>query len=333
MEARLLVIINNAAARARAAWPFVERELRAAGVAFDAHVSLRVGDARERARDALRRGVETIAAVGGDGTLGEVASGFFERDEEAGRESVLRPVNTYAALAPLPAGTGDDFARGLCGGRRAELKDWVGRLVRHCRRVDDGSAGEVAGTTRRVDALDGSVDAGARRFVCLNAATLGVGADVASRVAAQPGALRRLSGKSRFALAAVHALAAWRNRRVRISVDGGTWEECRTNLVAVVNGPYAGGGMNFSPDADVGDGLLDVVTASDLSRAEVVRELTRIHKGGHLANPKVYLRRGASVRLETFDPREALPVEADGDVRGHTPAEFRVVPAALRLVI
>jgi diacylglycerol kinase (ATP) len=90
--------------------------------------------------------------------------------------------------------------------------------------------------------------------------------------------------------------------------------------------------MNFSPSARVDDGLLDVLTVCGISRAGLLRELTRIHSGGHIANPKVRLTRGTHVRVETLDGADSLGVEADGDVRGRTPAEFRVLPAALRVV-
>ncbi|MCA1592365.1 MAG: hypothetical protein LC754_06890 [Acidobacteria bacterium] len=337
---RMLVIVNHAAARARRAWPKISDALIRGGVRFDLHETRHAGDAQERTRVALRAGTRTIAAVGGDGTLSEVASGFFERLDALTEGALPRSINHSAALAVLPAGTGDDFARGLTGGTRAPLGDWVARLVKHCGREEAG-AGVVnedstheggEGSTRRVDVLYGSADAGARRFICLNAATLGIGAEVAASVGAQRGVTRSLPGEARFALAAVRALAAWRNRRVRIQVEGGVWTEWRTNLLAIANGPYAGGGMNFSPGAKIDDGLLDVVTASDISRAAVVRELTRIHRGGHLANPRVRVVRGTRMRVETFDENEALGIEADGDVRGHTPVEFRVFPSALRVV-
>ena len=56
----------------------------------------------------------------------------------------------------------------------------------------------------------------------------------------------------------------------------------------------------LSPEAKIDDGKLDVVTASGLSRAEIVRELARIHKGGHVANPKVRVVQGERVTIETF---------------------------------
>jgi diacylglycerol kinase family enzyme len=300
------------------------------GVGFDACEPAAAGEMELSVRAALREGYGTIAVVGGDGTLGEAARGFFESADELAKDdddALPASIAPRAALAILPAGTGNDFARGLTQ-KRAPLEMWLERLVAHCR--PDGDGPEE--TTRPVDVLYATVDGGARRFVCLNAATLGIGADVASRVAAQGSALRRLSGEARFALAATGALIAWRNRAVRIEVDEDYLLECATNLVAVANGPFAGGGMHFAPEAASDDGRLEVVTACGVSRAGVVRELARIHRSGHLANPKVRLKSGTRARIQTIDEADPLRVEADGDVRGHTPATFRIMPRALRIV-
>jgi diacylglycerol kinase (ATP) len=325
-QAETLVIVNYSAARARAAWAVVRRALAAAGVAFDAHEAREFGDARARARAALDAGYRTVAVVGGDGTLSEVVNGFFADESAAGRNSPPRALNSVAALAVLPAGTGNDFARAL-EGRRATLEEWIARLVRHCR---DARAGE---TTRAVDVLRGTVGDDARSFFCLNAVTLGIGAEVAARVAAQGNFVRKLSGEARFALAAAASLARWRERRISVRVDDAEAFECATNLIAVVNSRFAGGGMMFSPEARVDDGLLDVVTARQISRPMLVREMTRIHAGGHVRNPRVLVTRGARVRIEPVTDADALPIEADGDVRGRTPLELEVMPDALRVVI
>jgi diacylglycerol kinase (ATP) len=326
-SARVLIIFNAAAARARRAWPSVRETLERAGVRFDVCEPGERDETEARAREALREGYSTVAVVGGDGTLSAAASGFFESCDDTRPDELPAPINPKASLAILPAGTGDDFARGLTGGRREPLSSWAARLVTHTRAQADGSAE----TTRPVDILYGSVDAGARRFLCLNAATLGIGAEVASRVARQGPRIRRLPGEARFALAALAALAAWRDRRVRVRVDGGEWRECLTNIMAVANGTYAGGGMNLSPEAKLDDGRLDVLTACGLTTPQILRELTRIHRGGHVRNPKIHIERGTHVLIETIEG-DALGLEADGDVRGHTPVEFRVMPAALRVV-
>ena len=89
----------------------------------------------------------------------------------------------------------------------------------------------------------------------------------------------------------------------------------------------------LSPEARIDDGLLDVVTASGLSRANVVTELSRVHTGGHVNNPKVTLTRGKIVRIETFMIQDAMPIEADGNVRGVTPVQFQIMPGALRFLM
>ena len=119
---------------------------------------------------------------------------------------------------------------------------------------------------------------------------------------------------------------------MRVFVEDRAEIECTSNLIAVANGIYAGGGMMFAPEALVDDGQMDILMACGLTRATILRELPRIRRGGHLSNPKVHTMRAARLRIETLTPRDALPVEADGNVRGHTPAEFRIVPGALRVI-
>ena len=323
--------------------------LVASGVTFDAHEAREFGDARAQARAAVAAGYRTVAVVGGDGTLSEVVNGFFANGGDDATRTTARDAATGAnadptpALALLPAGTGNDFARAL-EGQRASLLHWIGRLIAHCHyERDEPAPGETVArlggsATRRVDVLRGTVAApregeGAREFYCLNAVTLGVGARVAARVAAQGGLARGLPGEARFALAALPEIARWRERRVRVRVGDAEARELRTNLVAVVNSRFAGGGMMFSPEARVDDGLLDVVTASRLTRVALAREMTRVHAGGHVRNPRVTIERGARVTVEPATDRDALLVEADGDVRGQTPLELTVVAGALRVVV
>ncbi|MFN2516760.1 MAG: diacylglycerol kinase family protein [Pyrinomonadaceae bacterium] len=318
-----LIIINNIAAKARRAWPIIREQLGASEINYDSYETTHRADATAQTRLALRAGVTKIAVVGGDGTLSEAAEGFFEFSKRV--EELPSQLNSEASLAILPAGTGDDFARGLLG-YRAPLEKWIEIFVSHCRAQD-------AESTRLVDVLYGRCNEYKTPFICLNASTMGIGGETAARVAAQGKSMRRFSGEARFAAAAMAALVAWRERRVRVWVDDREVIDGRMNLAAVANALYAGGGMMLSPQANIDDGKLDVITASGLDRAQVLRELARIHKGGHITNPKVRIVQGRSARVETFAPEDAMPIEADGNVRGHTPVEFRVMPQALRFVV
>ncbi|HEY8186404.1 MAG TPA: diacylglycerol kinase family protein [Pyrinomonadaceae bacterium] len=323
MKRKPLIIINNAAAKSGKAWPVLRSKLLAEGVEFDFYETSKAGDATIRTREALGAGNTTIAVVGGDGTLSEAAQGFFEFSKRL--TDFPSAINNQAQLAIIPAGTGDDFARSQMG-QREPLEKWIDIFVSYCREADDRN-------TRLVDVLYGLCDGYKTPFICLNASTMGIGGETAGRVAAQGNFMRRFSGEARFATAAVGALAGWRERRVRVSVDGSEVMDGPMNLAAVANALYAGGGMMLSPDAKIDDGKLDVVTASGLSRANVVRELARIHKGGHVANPKVRFFQGQEVNIETFSPEDAMPIEADGNVRGVTPVDFRVMPKALCFVV
>ena len=316
-----VIIINHAAARVRRLWPEIKRKLDASGVEYQAYETTARGDATSKTRAFLRSGIDSIVVVGGDGTLSEAAEGFFEFNDDL--DVPPTAINPSATLGVLPAGTGDDFARGLAG-TRAPLQTWIDKFVAH-------ASGESQ--TLTVDVLYGRCNGYEKPFICLNASTMGIGGETAGRVAAQGKFMRNFSGEFRFVFAAVGALAAWRERRAIITVDGRTITDGPMNLVAVGNALYCGGGMMLSPDARIDDGKLDVITASGLSRANVVTELSRIHTGGHVKNPKVTITQGTIVRIETLMLQDAMPLEADGNVRGVTPVQFQIMPRVLRFVV
>jgi YegS/Rv2252/BmrU family lipid kinase len=301
----------------------IQTELEAAKIEYDTHLTAAIGDSTIQTRRALHAGTRLIVVVGGDGSLSEVAEGYFEFSENP--EQLPKAINQDAALAVLPAGTGDDFARGLVG-QRAALDTWLKAFIAKLTEPERP-------TTRLIDVLYGRSNGLQTPFICLNASTMGIGGETASRVASQGKFMRRFSGEFRFLFAALGALAVWRERRVKVSIDGKLVSDGPMNLVAVANALYAGGGMMLSPGACLDDGKLDVVTASGLSRANVIAELSRVHKGGHVNNPKVNITQGEIVLIETLMMQDAMLIEADGNVRGVTPVRFEVMPSALKFMI
>jgi diacylglycerol kinase (ATP) len=220
----LLIIVNNAAAKAQAAWPIVEERLNAVELNYELYRTTSPGDATQKTRSALNEGTRVVAVVGGDGTLGEAAEGFFNFADNINRPPT--PINRDAALAVLPAGTGDDFARGLYR-RRMPLADWIDTLIRHCK--------YSSALYSVVDVLYGRCNNYEQPFICLNASTMGIGGETAERVAAQGPFMRRFSGELRFAVAALSALTVWRERRVRVTVDDRVIADGPMNLAAVAN--------------------------------------------------------------------------------------------------
>src|SRR5262249_13220954 len=144
-----LIIVSSAAARSQRDWSFIRTELNKHQLTYNIHETRFAGDATEQARAALIGGSQLVAVVGGDGTLSEAAAGFFPA-LASGSEMIPAPINPEAALAILPAGTGNDFALGLTG-FHARSDYWITRLVAYCHRPADDSR-------RPIDVLYGRAD-------------------------------------------------------------------------------------------------------------------------------------------------------------------------------
>ncbi|HYW25759.1 MAG TPA: diacylglycerol kinase family protein [Terriglobales bacterium] len=302
-----LVIVNPASAGGQTGrrWPDVAGRLRAAGLDFDVAPTSCPGDAEQLARQALRDGRSLVVAAGGDGTINEVANGFFEAGE---------PIATGACLGVLPMGTGGDLRRTL--GHPLELEGAAAVLREgRARTIDTGRitcTGFTGGTV-------------VRHF--LNIADAGIGGEVVDRVNR---GRRLVSGEVTFLLASIRTLLTWRNRPMRVVIDGRA-RELVAQQVVVANCRFFGGGMCVAPKAVPHDGLFDVVVAGDLGAWENVRGLRRIREGTHLdaGNPKLSHALAERVEISSTQPTR---VDADGEQPGVLPALFEVQPGSLRVV-
>jgi diacylglycerol kinase family enzyme len=100
--------------------------------------------------------------------------------------------------------------------------------------------------------------------------------------------------------------------------------------VAVANSGLYGGGMKIAPDAELDDGLFDVVTIADMPRGKFLALFPRVFKGTHVGVPEVTVRRARAVRITTNRP---FVLYGDGDPIGQTPVTVRTVPHALRVIV
>lgn len=305
------VVIVNPAARGgwpRRKWPVLEPVLRGELGAVDIRFTTRVGEGKALAREAARRGAELVVALGGDGTVSEVAAGLLSAAEEQGSEEAP------CALGYLPCATGGDLRRTL--GCPAEIAEAARRIAAgHERTLDAG----------RIDYTD--FDGRTRRGYFLNVASCGLSGLVDHLVNDSP---KALPGKAAFLLASLRATARYKNPAVRIRLDDRPGEEHRLYVLAVANGGYFGGGMHIAPGAVIDDGLFDVVTLGDLSPLEALQLGARIYRGEHTELPKVRTARARSVRAEPVDRAAKVLLDVDGETPGRLPATWGVLPGALR---
>lgn len=253
-------------------------------------------DAVEAARE-WQSGLLIVA--GGDGTINDVVNGL-------GRAGF--PENVTLAL--LPSGTGNDFAATLTIPEDPEEAVAVIRQSRvrtlDAARVRSGRAGEP---------------------FCINVATGGLGAQISD---ANDEQFKSKWGKLSYLRASLEVSRNFDVREVALTLDGER-SMIRAVNVAVGNCRYAGGGWPAAPRANPEDGLLDVVVIEDIGLKELLT-LTPSALAGvdYLGQEGVFSTRAREIQVEA-DP--GLVFTVDGEVIGDDPAEFTVLPRALKVIV
>jgi YegS/Rv2252/BmrU family lipid kinase len=275
---------------------------------FDEAITKGPGDATKLAREALRAGAQRVVAIGGDGTINEVVNGFFD---ELGA-----PLAPDASFALIPFGTGGDFRRTMNIPR--EIADAAALIAtNHRKKIDVGK-------------LELTTSNGAKTLrMFANIASFGVSGVVDRLVNESSKRLGRLS----FALATARATWSYKNQRVQLVFDGKDRVEATINTVAVANGRYFGGAMMVAPNAEVDDGLFDVVAMGDFTFGDLLKSGRRLYKGTHLSMEKVTARRARLVEAEPVDAGAIVELDVDGECPGRLPARFELVPGALWMVV
>jgi diacylglycerol kinase family enzyme len=89
--------------------------------------------------------------------------------------------------------------------------------------------------------------------------------------------------------------------------------------------------MKMAPEAELTDGLLDLVVVKKLSLAKLLRESPLLYLGAHLGLPEVEHGRVSAVEARPARPATEVLVEIDGEVESRLPARFEIRRRALRL--
>ena len=289
---RIAFVLNPAAqgGRARRVWPRLDAAAQALGLDHSVWQTLEPGDGARLARG-LRETADLVVAVGGDGTVQEVASALAGTDTPFG---------------VVPVGTGNDFAH----------------AVGMPRRLDAALRALVETRPQRVDV--GRVawlDAGGRRGERLFTNCLGAGLD--AQAALEAARYKVVSGRPAYLAGILRSLWVWRAPRadVEVSVGDAIATEggpCATPifegpaiLCEVGNGPTVGGGFRITPDAVLTDGLLDVCAVRHVPPRRVLALLPRAVAGTHAGQPEVVMARAPAVAVRAR--RGSLPLQADGE--------------------
>jgi diacylglycerol kinase (ATP) len=290
----LVVVANPAAGHGKAGRLIgkVTSALHRLRLPHEIRVSESGPDVERLARVAAQGGAKIVAALGGDGTVSLAANGIL---------------GTAAALAALPAGTGDDFAKGIGAGK-----------------LD--AAVEMLANPKIVDLDVIEVTTGAAKRTFINIAGAGFDSEVNETA---NGMTVKLGATGTYVAALIKTLSRFSPASFTIQVDEERME-LDAMLVEVGSGRWTGGGMKVLPNAIMNDGLLDVCIVEALSKPAFLRAFPRVFIGSHTTHPKVRMRTASKVQVEA---NRRVLVYADGELVGSLPAIFEVRPAALPVVV
>ncbi len=305
--AKTLVILNPISGNGNGEklWPQIDAALRGGGLDFDLARSEAPRHAIALAEQAKRAGCETLIAVGGDGIVHEVVNGLMRA---AGGEAT-------GTLAVIPVGSGNDFAKMI-----PLPHNWQEAV----RRIFTGNTRwfDVGKLTADKPAVGG--DPGPRYFD--NTFDTGFGAYVSMH-----SHTAHLTGTAMYLVAILKTLANYSVPRLKIEFADHTMIEQTSTMTVAAIGKCFGGGFWIAPNAEVDDGLFDVMVVQGLGRIGILSLLPKVMKGTHVGDPRVKFFQSPRIIIESPDP---LPVECDGEVPwvdAHR-LEIEVLPKRLRVI-
>ncbi len=246
-------------------------------------------DGDRQVRLAFESGCGAIICIGGDGTLSEI---------------VPEMANSGKTLYIVPNGTGNDFARtfGL-------PKDPIEAL-----------RAQLDGQRAKIDC--GSING--RAFMNVS----GSGFDV--EVLRKTEELKKVyPGEKAYRKAVLAVLGSYQPFEAEISIDGGAFKPFCGTIIEVANGRYIGGGMRVAPEAELQDGLFDVVTVDRVPRQLIPFVLPLFIGGWHVHLPIARVVKAKEIVMRA----NGMVVNIDGNLREMDEARFAILPGALDMML
>ena len=292
------LFLNPTAGRGRAKrhLPRILELLEQAGIHVEVHQSTDVGDLENQVQGAVSSGTTQLIVAGGDGSVHEAVNGIMSADGGA-------------ALAVIPVGTGNDFAKAA-----GIPLDWEAATTLLARRVADGAHPRNIDLGRMND----------RWFA--NGAGIGLAAKVTQIARSYRWPIGDLVYLAAIFRAMLDGIAT---PEILIRSDELQWDGPLT-LANVSNGPWVGGMFHIAPMAKNDDGVLDLLIAAPVTRRRILQLLPKLMRGTHMRETEIV---HASVRRVTVSASTAVPSHLDGEVQPlQTNFEIEILPGALSLL-
>ena len=286
----------------------------------------KANDGISMTRKLLRKGYKNIVAVGGDGTINEVANGFFDLESQNKQakdfgkirvDSRLKLINPKGIMHVIPSGSRNVLARSL------ELKHQGAESLMRIRHMKRRKIDVIAATI-----TDKETPSLTHNRILLNAAEIGVGAEIIDRSKKVRGKV-----KNRFVstMASIIAtLPSYNSNECDIVIDKHRKISSKMTMGIVANGRFLGGGFKAAPRAKFSDGLLDIIILKNSGSFKMIDKLIEL-KGTstYKYEEDILYYQASEVK---FIPKERdVTVSVDGEPIGMLPALFKIYHNALTI--
>jgi diacylglycerol kinase (ATP) len=254
------------------------------------------------ANEAINEGVDYLIAVGGDGTINQVANAYLH--SAVGRE---------IPIGIIPVGRGNDFVKSL--GVKKDLNSLLQAIQNN--RIQAIDIGLLTFQNNDQKPIN--------RFF-INIADIGLGGLATQTVNSSP---KFLGPDLTYAWAIFKSLISFRSQKVKINTPDWSFEGAVMS-VCMANGKYFGSGLCIAPEAKLNDGIAEIVLIGNVSIWDYIKKISKLKKGKKIIHPEVFYKKAKSCVIESHQP---MPIDLDGDFVGCTPLKMEMIREKIKFLV
>jgi len=272
---------------------FVEPKLKTYKVDFDIFVTKSPGHATKIISENNLSGYDAIIILGGDGTVHEVINGMMQNKKN------------NIPIGIIPSGSGNSLIHDLGESNHNKIIDKI-----------------VKNIPKEIDVLE--VSDNERKIYSINLVGWGMGTDIG--ILAEK---MRWLGPMRYNIASLIKIFTYTPRQATLIIDQEE-KNSKFSLLTVCNTIHIGKGMKMAPKAKLNDGKMDIVfIENNFSRTELLKLFPTIFSGKHIKNIKVKYKQAEYLKLI---PTNNEVLNIDGEMKGFTPIEIKVIKSGIRIL-
>ncbi|GEN45070.1 diacylglycerol/lipid kinase family protein [Alkalibacillus haloalkaliphilus] len=289
-----IVNTNSGSGRGFKRWVQIESILLERKIVYDVSFTKKPNHATQLVHDLAHDSpnVSAIIIVGGDGTVHEAINGLQ---------------NSNVPLGIIPAGSGNDFCRGM--GIPLNCVEALERILKNEKKlIDVGHINNKVFATIAGIGFDGKIAAETSRSK-----------------------LKKLCnvikiGSIPYILAMLKVMLSYKPTDVNLRIDSKASSHENVWLIAIANTPFYAGGMKICPEARNNDDLFEVCIVKGISRWKLLRIFPSVFKGQHINHPAVRTYQGKNLIISSNNPMIA---HGDGEIVGETPFNIKILPSSI----